>query len=125
MSITWKPLDPETPEGSRFRERITQDKGVSGMPQRNFEEIKPRLAGMEEMLKRPTWSAVDLDLESAKKKRGRRAEWYQLTGDPSRAVDGPSNLETLANYLKRPTQYDLLYRRWSGTTHANIGVDGA
>jgi hypothetical protein len=43
-------------------------------------------------------------------KRRQRVEWYSL-------YNGPRNLRELATYLNKKTLYDMLYRRWSKTTH--------
>jgi hypothetical protein len=55
---------------------------------------------------------VPIEQEYQRLKKGHRApHWYSLFG-------GPTTLRKLATRLKRLTEYDALYRSWSGVAHA-------
>lgn len=77
------------------------------------EEIDERIAVLQRQLGHPGWMEASVALRDLKKRmKGRRPAWYSLYG-------GPSNLAELAEHLEHLDEYDVLYREWSGPTHAS------
>ena len=66
---------------------------------------------LESLLNKQPYKSADDEYQRLKKIRGRKPNWYSLFG-------GPGSLETLAKYLHRGAQYDILYRYWSTVSHA-------
>ena len=66
---------------------------------------------LDGMLKRPEYATIEQAWNTAKKKRRADPYWYSLFG-------GPSNIRSLAIYVKHALWYEFLYRNWSDTVHA-------
>ena len=75
-------------------------------------EIDERIADLQRHLGHPGWMDASVALKDLKKVKGRTPAWYSL-------CDGPSNLAELAEHLDHLDEYDILYREWSGLTHAS------
>jgi hypothetical protein len=75
-------------------------------------EIDQRIAALQRHLGNPGWKEANKGFRDLKRARkGRAPAWYNLSG-------GPSHLSALAERLDHLDEYDLLYREWSGPTHA-------
>ena len=61
------------------------------------------------VLAKPHLMPIEKEYQECKKLR--KPNWYSL-------FDGPRDLRKLAEYLKRGAHYEILYRPWSITTHA-------
>jgi hypothetical protein len=75
------------------------------------EEIDERIAVLQGQVGHPGWMEASAALKDLKRMKGRRPPWYGLYG-------GPSNLAELAEDVGHLDEYDVLYREWSGPTHA-------
>ena len=75
-------------------------------------EIHERIAVLERQVGHPGWMEASVALKTLKRTKGRTPAWYSLYG-------GPSNLAELAEHLGHLDEYDVLYREWSGPTHAS------
>jgi len=116
-------FDPLTPEGKRFAERKARDAMMHDAPIAEPPDRIRKIGGLKSALATPNWKPINDELDKAKGRKG-RAEWYQVTGDKSDPLKGPKNLSELAAHLNRQGQYELLYRVWSGTTHAVDALGG-
>jgi hypothetical protein len=103
---TYRALLNSTSEGRDFLAAIQDDKTVREFPALPQEKVAEGIARMERLLARDQFQAIQEEYA----KFDRRPHWYHLFG-------GPANLRDLADYLRRPAQYDVLYRQWSLTTH--------
>ncbi len=75
------------------------------------EELDERIATLERQLGHPGWKEASDALRALKRQRV-KPEWYKLDG-------GPANLADLAQRVGFLAEYDVLYRDWSGPTHAS------
>jgi len=106
-------LDPETPAGAKFATVFAEDKVASTMPLPAPEFVRTLRQNLAGMLSKPHLQSIEAEYQAKGNRPGRRRrpKWYSL-------FDGPANLHDLALHLKRGAQYDLLYRHWSKSAHA-------
>ena len=97
-----------SPEKSKFLKAILEDKTVVDFPPLPQEEIKAGIDRMEHLLAREQFNDIQAEFSRGKGEQ----EWFQL-------FDGPADRRELARHLGRTAQYDILYRRWSTSAHAN------
>lgn len=100
-------LLPETQEGERFLDSIREDKFVRNFPLPPAEGVSKAINNLSQLLARDQFKAIVTEYSRHK----RDPKWYTL-------FEGPKNLRYLARHLKRTAQYDVLYRGWSMSTHA-------
>jgi hypothetical protein len=74
-------------------------------------ELDERIATLERQLGHPGWKEASDALKGLKKQHV-KPEWYKL-------YSGPANLADLAAQVGYAAEYDVLYREWSGPTHAS------
>lgn len=101
-------LLPKTAEGERFLSAIAEDKTVRTFPLPPEKQISKAIDNLNLLLSREQFKSIVTEYDRHK----REPHWYSL-------FDGPSNLRNLARHLKRTAQYDVLYRGWSMSVHAN------
>jgi len=99
-------LDPSTPKGQNFQTAFSNDKQASNITLPPPTEARKAIANLQSMLNKPHIQPIETEYQNRKRPR-----WHQLFG-------GPPNLCELARHLKRGAQYEILYRYWSSTTHA-------
>lgn len=107
-------LDPDTPAGAQFAVIRAEDKVASTMELPAPQVAKTLTRNLAPMLSKPHLQSIEAEYrarERGPRGRRRRPAWYSL-------FDGPANLRELALYLKRGALYDLLYRPWSRSAHA-------
>jgi hypothetical protein len=100
-------LDPSTPKGQDFQRAFKNDKQVSSITLPSPTDARKAITNLQSMLNKPHIQPIESEYQSHR----RRPKWHQLFG-------GPPNLRELARYLRRGAQYEILYRHWSSTTHA-------
>ncbi|MCH7589398.1 MAG: hypothetical protein IIC78_15380, partial [Chloroflexi bacterium] len=101
-------FDPETNAGQQLIEAIEEDKTVHDFPPLPREKVRRAIENMENLLSRDQFEEIMREIEGHRRSR---PHWYSLFG-------GPSNLRELAQYLQRHLQYEVLYRQWSQSAHA-------
>ena len=104
-------LNPSTEEGKRFAESLRNDQIGAYLALPPEDQVQKGIESIRSLLKDPKLEAIESEFRSEKRKRNRHVEWYSL-------FNGPENLRKLAQHLRRPAQYDWLYRHWSSTSHA-------
>jgi len=106
---------PGTEAWKRARKRMEADAVGRTLRLEGIVDAKAGIEKLEGLLQKPHGRAANAAYQRAKKKRKGRPAWYELYG-------GPTSLELLATHLKRPAQYDILYRPWSETSHAGDAI---
>lgn len=101
-------LDPSTSKGQGTKRLFDEDKIMASMLKTLLpvEEAQKAKARLQTMLTKPHFQPIETEYNSHKK-----PEWYRL-------FDGPNNLRELAVRLRRGGLYEILYRQWSTTAHA-------
>lgn len=100
-------LDPSTNRGRETKVLFDTDIIVSNVPKPPRELLWKLRENLQTILARPHIQQIELEYS----KNVRVRNWYQLFG-------GPADLRALAARLKRGGQYEILYRLWSTTAHA-------
>lgn len=108
-------LDRSTSEGRELAKKL---KGTmyDGIDLRDKFDLESARANLKILLKKPLYRETAAEYEVVRK-NSRNPRWYQLFG-------GPRSVEQLANQVKMPEFYELLYRSWSGVAHATDVVAG-
>jgi hypothetical protein len=103
----YKSLIPKTTEGAQFLEAVTQDKSVRNFPLPPKNDVVKAIENLDQLLSREQFQVIIQEYDRHKKE----PHWYSL-------FSGPENIYKLARHLKRTAQYDVLYRGWSMSAHA-------
>lgn len=104
-----------------FVERLKDDKVLKNMktPPISDSDIKQAVELKEKIFKSTTYSGAEASFQEKKARRkGQDPRWWFSLNN------GPENIYKLAEKLKRPAQYDLLYREWSGYSHGTESMEG-
>lgn len=104
---SYRTLLASSSEGKEFLKSIEEDKTIHEFPSLPQEKITAAIANLESLLSKDQFQ----EIQNAFIRYKREPHWYQL-------FSGPSNLYELARHLRRPAQYDVLYREWSTSSHA-------
>lgn len=99
-------LDPSTNRGRDAKSLFDKDKIASKMQFPPAADAQKPMRNLQTILAKPHIQPIEAEYDKCKKPR-----WYAL-------FSGPSNLRMLADYLRRGGQYEILYRDWSTTAHA-------
>jgi hypothetical protein len=100
-------LDPSTDVGAEFASIWQRD--IRGA--RTSHDSRPAVVALESVLSRDEFTPVEAEYQRFKRAKRRRPEWFQLFG-------GPQERRALARAVDRETQYLVLYKDWSGFSHA-------
>jgi len=103
----YETLISTTDRGHEFLRAIEEDKNVRDFPLPPQDEIQDAIDNLHSLLSRNQFREIILE----RSKCAREPKWYSM-------FDGPKNLRELSRYLSRTAQYDVLYRQWSMSTHA-------
>lgn len=104
---SYERLDPATQKGKEFKKDFEADKFVSKVQLPSVDAARKAKTNLLAMLSKPHISYVEVEYNQYKG----NVYWCRLFG-------GPSNIQQLAQQLKRGSQYDILYRQWSRLAHA-------
>lgn len=104
-------LDHSQQKGKDFRSALSVDQVGPYMRLPSMPDLPKAIGNLQSLLGKSDYQIVEAEYQNLKKTRKRSPPWYSLFG-------GPSSLRELANHVKKPLQYDFLYRRWSRITHA-------
>lgn len=106
-SDMYERLDPSTLKGQEFKRLCDQDETLSRVKMPPSPKAPKAIKNLQSIISKPHLKDVEKEYSSHKKIQN----WYRLFG-------GPPDLRALAVHLKSGAQYDLLYRQWSTTAHA-------
>lgn len=101
-------FDLSTDKGIEIRKLFDDDIVGSTIELPPFDVSQAR-DNLLRVLAKPHLKPIEDEYQEYKKKR--RPNWYSL-------FNGPKDLRKLAEYLRRGAHYEILYRPWSTTTHA-------
>lgn len=82
-------------------------------PPISTEQARSKTGNFQRLLTEPPYQEIQ---EEFKKQKKKHAQWYSLFG-------GPQNLQELAQHLRLLPEYEILYRQWSKTAHAQEHMD--
>lgn len=99
-------LDPSMDRGREARRLFDKDKTASKVQFPPAADIQKPMANLGKVLAKPHLQPVEAEYN-----KYRNPKWYAL-------FDGPTHLRMLADHLRRGGQYEILYRDWSTTAHA-------
>jgi hypothetical protein len=109
---TMERYDPETERGKQLKASVASDELGENL---EFPEVvfgEQERADLRSMLDEPHLRLAAAEYERVRGIMRRTPEFYALW-------DGPRDLEQLARRLGRSAFYEIMYRSWSGTAHAN------
>jgi hypothetical protein len=113
---SYQRYDKTDPLGAALRREMVGDPFLSMVDNRLNLNWKPKIANLEGMCRRQPFAPIEAEWQRVKKTRGNRdPEWYAL-------FNGPTDIRSLAKYLKRGGVYEVLYRDWSEFIHASGGM---
>jgi hypothetical protein len=99
-------IDPATPRGREFKAQWEKDPTLRlGQCPQDPEAAKER-DRIHRLLAKPHLAPIDAKYRALKTR-----VWYAING-------GPKSLDELAKRLNRAPEYELFYRMWSATAHA-------
>jgi hypothetical protein len=104
---------PGTPEHAELLQSVADDQYVEKFVPKPDADDKKDLENIERELASADLAAIaaDFELQRKKRKREARPKWYRLD-------DGPSNIQELAVAVRQQGVYEVLYRSWSMSAHA-------
>lgn len=109
----YKAMDPDSAEGVKVKELFDKEQKVKFKPANDLNRLHEVIKGKERMLKKEPFKEVYQEYQHLKKARkGKQTHWYSFFG-------GPTDIRSLASYLKMESFYFLLYKKWSGSVHAS------
>ncbi len=109
--------DVSSPEGKAFLRRIANDPySKEWKPARDQAALKNRLDEIEKIMSTPEMRQVEEEYKKTRKVIGRRPKWHAL-------YEGPKTIQELADRLRRPATYEILYKAWSERVHSSDAVD--
>ena len=115
---TYRKFQLTSDQGRQFQELINKDRLASNMEMKLPPSIvDASIANLEQLLSRPEYHEANAHYLKLRKGRTTNPPWYSFYG-------GPKNLEQLADHLKLPAIYDILYRQWSGAAHGTDIIQG-
>jgi hypothetical protein len=109
----YRKCDPNDPLGKQFRAELKDDP-MADIFDRIPVNLHARISNLENMLKRPEFSPIELEWQTLAKRK--TPEWFALFG-------GPATVRALAIRLKLGSAYEGLYRGWSDVVHAGSGLN--
>ncbi len=111
-------LDSQSGKGRSFADTLRSDRYLKGLePTHVFDTatVQAEIAHYESQLTSATLQGAEAEYQRAKQ-LGSVRWWFSL-------FDGPKNVQALARAVGHSGEYEVMYRRWSRTTHAT-GVHG-
>lgn len=103
--------DAGSTQGQRFQERCARDRYLKGIGGDRMEGLVEERKRLESAFEGDAMKEASEEYMRAKGNKSSQPKWYSL-------FKGPRNLRELADRLKAPGMYDILYREWSATAHA-------
>jgi hypothetical protein len=108
--------DPSTEAGKQLASQLagTMFDEIYTSSEFDLQTARKRL---REVLHTLRYKEAATEYSRLRSRKKRALKWYEL-------FDGPSSLEGLAKELGRNVEYEVLYRQWSGLSHATDIVTG-
>jgi hypothetical protein len=103
-------LSPSNPKGNQFLEALSHDgliKHTETFPPFEIDKVRRNL---QSIFSTPNYAIAEIEYQKIIRVKKNRINWFSLFG-------GPNNLRDLAIQLNHWSEYDFLYRDWSGATH--------
>lgn len=111
-------FDTKNPDFNKIRKMLEQDILISDPNFLNdLPSVKHKIESINSLLNREEYKRVLKEYERTKRKDNNKPAWYHL-------FNGPKNIQELANHLKLPFLYEILYRKWSGNVHSTDIISG-
>lgn len=113
----YKKLNATEQASKDFVQRLNADKILSGsfsIPA--VSDLEDQIKNINSLLTSPAYKNAEAEYMKIAAKEN-NPPWFRLFG-------GPQKIEQLANRLNRQAFYEILYRRWSGSTHGTDVIDG-
>jgi hypothetical protein len=104
--------DPSTAKGKAFEAAIRSDSVMDSFELPTAPQASQDRAEYVQMLRQPHLAAAEAEYERLRTLGRRKIPFYSFW-------DGPTSIEKLAARLRKSAYYEVLYRPWSGTAHAN------
>jgi hypothetical protein len=104
--------DGTTEQGKQFRAELKKDGTLDewDFMQSSFDTTS-EIANLQRMLTRVEFAPVEAEWQRLRAKNKRRPAWHSL-------FDGPAGIQQLARHVGKAGWYEILYRDFSGETHA-------
>ncbi len=106
-------LDPKSQVGKDFRKTLSKDVISKDMKLPELDILK-LVNNLKNLLESPEYAPIEQEWQELKK-TGRSFEWFSLFG-------GPLTIQQLADRLGHSSWYEILYRPFSGETHATNSI---
>ena len=74
--------------------------------------VKKNLIDLKNILDKPEFKEIAIEYDSVRQKNDKKPSWYEL-------FNGPKNILTLASDVGDSASYEVVYRVFSGQTHAS------
>ncbi len=109
-----KQLHPKEELGITFRKSLDEENLFQGLlDDLNVQDLEQYIASKENLLTLPQYTAAMQEYKRLTRIDGtKNIAWYRF-------FDGPRNIEKLSTYLKKKSQYELIYRKWSAAVHGS------
>jgi len=110
--------DPTTLKGKQYAAEMMKDTSMDGMTMPAIDSA-PIVASIMKQLATPELAPIEMEWQRIRTagSKPRRVWWYMLFG-------GPNSIELLAKEVKKHGWYEVLYRMFSGSSHASNALDG-
>ena len=112
----YKKFDKKTKEGKEFHKKLSDNEIMKNIVFPESLEFDKYVLNLENLIMKPQYKEAEIEYKRTRSSK-KHPYWYSL-------YNGPSNLESLARYLKMSFVYEIFYRSWSGAIHATDIIDG-
>lgn len=99
-------FDDSTEHGKQTQAELRKDRLFGGASVLHGMDTSDAIANLGQQLDREPYRSLEKELSRPEIKH-----WYSID-------NGPKSFQDLCRRLSYPAAYELLYRRWSGTTHS-------
>jgi hypothetical protein len=108
-----KKFNPDTIEGTTFNNVLNQETTLDMKSVAEKFDLQKLILEKESIFLKPHFVPIYEEYQRLKgATKIKRPSWHQF-------FDGPTNIISLAKYLKKEAMYELLYRQWSGAVHGS------
>lgn len=109
----WQQWDPNTQHGKQLRAEMRKDRHGREIEIPTETESVGKVEGLKSLIGKGHLREAAEEYERVRKRAGKHPPFHALWS-------GPGGIQDLARHLERGGQYEILYRKWSNTSH---GVD--
>ncbi|HVP13481.1 MAG TPA: DUF5677 domain-containing protein [Phycisphaerae bacterium] len=112
---SYKRFDPTTKAGKQLQAQLNKDSTFHNLETVCF-DTGANIANLEKMLTRPEYAEVEAEWQRLRGQKSGQIWWHSL-------FSGPNRIEELAATVGEHALYQLLYRFYSGESHATNALD--